>query len=277
MKKDESSASFDSSALQDNLNNQNIATQGAEAAFENAKLTREVAEISGVEYVEGDLQAGVRVGPKPRSPSPMSNRSAPIDRIIWAVRMDKQGYVSKARTSSDNVALQKANFTLAQAKTKKHVLVEYTRNKTLKEFQERGREGKVRRARQAGRPGTWRRQGKEAQYPDHELQDFRARAMGSSFTPTTRTDSASTQLQIEEGATVRERQKIFSLPNINKMRVNAKVHESMVDQIKPGSRPGFASMRSPDKIMAGRGLRRSPPSPTRRAFSAPTSRSTPRT
>src|SRR5262249_37034854 len=28
--------------------------------------------------------------------------------------------------------------------------------------------------------------------------------------------------------------KIFSLPNIDKMRVNAKVHESMVDRIKPG-------------------------------------------
>ena len=42
------------------------------------------------------------------------------------------------------------------------------------------------------------------------------------------------QPQIEEGAQVRERQKIFSLPDISRMRVNTKVHESMIDRITPG-------------------------------------------
>ena len=40
--------------------------------------------------------------------------------------------------------------------------------------------------------------------------------------------------QIEEGATVRERQKIFSLPDITRMQVNTKVHESQIDKITPG-------------------------------------------
>ena len=42
------------------------------------------------------------------------------------------------------------------------------------------------------------------------------------------------QAQIEEGASVRERQKIFSLPDIQNMRVNTKVHESMVDRVQKG-------------------------------------------
>ena len=42
--------------------------------------------------------------------------------------------------------------------------------------------------------------------------------------------------QIEEGATVRERQKIFSLPDVTQMRVNTKVHESMINMITPGLR-----------------------------------------
>jgi HlyD family secretion protein len=37
--------------------------------------------------------------------------------------------------------------------------------------------------------------------------------------------------QIEEGATVRERQKIFSLPDITRMQVNTKVHESRIDKL----------------------------------------------
>jgi HlyD family secretion protein len=37
--------------------------------------------------------------------------------------------------------------------------------------------------------------------------------------------------QIEEGATVRERQKIFSLPDVTRMQVKTKVHESQVDKL----------------------------------------------
>jgi HlyD family secretion protein len=46
----------------------------------------------------------------------------------------------------------------------------------------------------------------------------------------------SNQPQIEEGATVRERQKIFSLPDITRMQVNTKVHESQIDKLANASR-----------------------------------------
>src|SRR5258708_13300531 len=46
------------------------------------------------------------------------------------------------------------------------------------------------------------------------------------------------QVQIEEGASVRERQKIFSLPDITQMRVNTKVHESMVNKLAAGMEKG---------------------------------------
>ena len=42
--------------------------------------------------------------------------------------------------------------------------------------------------------------------------------------------------QVEEGAQVRERQKIFSLPDISKMQVNTKVHESHINKVKVGMR-----------------------------------------
>jgi len=44
---------LDSAALKVQLTNQYIATSGAEAAYQNAKLTREVAEIAVTEYTEG--------------------------------------------------------------------------------------------------------------------------------------------------------------------------------------------------------------------------------
>ncbi len=39
---------------------------------------------------------------------------------------------------------------------------------------------------------------------------------------------------IAEGAFVRERQEILSIPNLNRMQVNTAVHESVLDQVKPG-------------------------------------------
>ena len=52
VKKGELVCELDSAALRDQLDNQKIATKSAEADFENAKLTREVAEIAVVEYEE---------------------------------------------------------------------------------------------------------------------------------------------------------------------------------------------------------------------------------
>ena len=44
---------LDSSPLNDNLINQKITTQGAESSYQNAMLTRQVAEIAVNEYREG--------------------------------------------------------------------------------------------------------------------------------------------------------------------------------------------------------------------------------
>ena len=125
---------LDSSALQDNLKNQKIATLGAEAAFENAKLTREVAEIAVVEYVEGiykqefeTVQGEIALAD--------AERKRAEDRIVWSDRMYEKGYVSKAQNIADKVSLQQKVFAFEQAQTKKAVLEKYTRDKTIKELQ----------------------------------------------------------------------------------------------------------------------------------------------
>ena len=53
VKKGQVICTLDSSMLWDQLVNQQIATKSADANHENAKLTREIAEIAVVEYVEG--------------------------------------------------------------------------------------------------------------------------------------------------------------------------------------------------------------------------------
>jgi len=60
------------------------------------------------------------------------------------------------------------------------------------------------------------------------------------------------QLQIEEGATVRERQKIFGVVNLaGPMRINAKVREAMVDQVKQGQAVRIKVEALPNEVLTG--------------------------
>jgi RND family efflux transporter MFP subunit len=58
--------------------------------------------------------------------------------------------------------------------------------------------------------------------------------------------------QIEEGATVRERQIIFSVPDFTRpMRVNTKIHESIVDRLRPGLTARVQVDAFPDQTFTG--------------------------
>ena len=72
------------------------------ANHENAKLTREVAEIAVVEYVEGIFKQDLATveGEIKLAESDLSRSE---DRLDWARRMYEKGYVSLAtRTSRKN-------------------------------------------------------------------------------------------------------------------------------------------------------------------------------
>ncbi len=133
VKKGEIVCQLDSAALKDQLVNQKITTKSAEANHENAKLTREVAEIAVVEYEEGIFKQDLATveGEIKLAESDLSRSE---DRLDWARRMYEKGYVSMATRISEELTLKKARFALEQAQSKKKVLVDYTKDKTIKEL-----------------------------------------------------------------------------------------------------------------------------------------------
>ena len=58
-------------------------------------------------------------------------------------------------------------------------------------------------------------------------------------------------VEIREGAPVRPQQKILELPNLSKMQVKTSVHESVLDQIKPGLRTTIRVEPFPDRVYRG--------------------------
>ena len=122
------------STPQAKLRAQQWAARKAKAVYEIAKATRELAEIAVEEYawrsypqdlatVNGEIQLAE------------SDLARSEDRVDWAKRMFDKGFVSMATKASEELTFKKAQFALEQARSKRRVLVEYTKAKTVKGLQ----------------------------------------------------------------------------------------------------------------------------------------------
>ena len=241
---------LDSASLNDSLTNQKIATQGAEASFQNAKLTREVAEIAVKEYEEGIFlqDKATCEGEINLAQSDLARSS---DRVDWAVRMYEKGYVSKAAKVSEELNFQKANFALEQAQSKLHVLLDYTKGKTIKELRS---EVEKARSDELAKEQTFQLEKTKEAKLVKQIINCKLFAPGDGivvYANDTTRSYGNNAPQIEEGAAVRERQKIFSLPDITRMHVNTKVHESQIDKIKPDMKARIRVDAFSDTELAG--------------------------
>src|SRR5262249_18513157 len=137
--------------MQTRLRAQRLATRKAKALYEVARLTREIAEIALEEYQEvvypQDLaatQGEIKVAE--------SDLRRSEERLEWAMRMFDKGYVSGGQKASEELANKKAQFALEQSQSKRKVLVDYTKGKTIKEL-----ESEVAKARadEVAKEATW--------------------------------------------------------------------------------------------------------------------------
>lgn len=250
VKKGDLVCELDSAALKDQLTNQVITTKGAEASYQNAKLTREVAQIGVKEYLEGIYKQEEETA-KGEIALAQSDLKRAEDRVDWCKKMFSKGYISEGQYISEKLALQRATFSLEQAQTKLDVLQKYTREKTVKEL-----ESEVEKARsdELAKQSTWDlEKSKEAKLRAQiEFCKLYAPSDGLVvFANDPNRFGGQSQLQIEEGAQVRERQKIFSLPDTTRMQVNTKVHESMVDRITQGLRARIRVDAFADEMLPG--------------------------
>jgi HlyD family secretion protein len=115
------------------LRTQQLATRKAKAFYEIAKATRALAEIAVEEYEDvtypkdlATAQGEIKLAE--------SDLARAEDRADWARRMFDKRYVSQATKNSEELTLKKARFALEQAQSKRIVLVDYTKGKTMKEL-----------------------------------------------------------------------------------------------------------------------------------------------
>jgi len=124
---------LDPRELKVRLATQELVVRAAEFDFEGATMAREAAGMKVVEYVEGQFRNELATiwG---ETKVAEANLSRAEDQLDWSRRMFDKGYVSMAEKVTNELLLQEARFELEVTQSKRKVLLDYTKERTLKQL-----------------------------------------------------------------------------------------------------------------------------------------------
>jgi RND family efflux transporter MFP subunit len=270
VKKGDFVCELDSASLKDQLVNQKIATQAAEAAFQNARLAREVAQIAVKEYKEGvylqemaAIQGGIKLAEsalpitqaelertrraRGRLSNALSRKEGPsaAGDILAELKLDNRIDSLEQRFMREKLALE-------TAQSKLNLLQQYTKAKTVKDL-----ESKVERelSDEKAKALTYQLEREKEARLEKQIASCQLRSpIGGVivYANDPRPLGGGRRPIIEEGATVRERQLIFRVYDLGApMQVDMKVPEAMVDRVKPGQQARIEVHAFPGESFTG--------------------------
>jgi len=183
-------------------------------------------------------------------------------------RLAKKDYKTQVDVETARVAVVKARNKLAVAQEKLNVLQNYTFERTHKELTEMAEEARreLKRVQLSGLAALAQFQAelraRQLTYSVeleklHRLQrQIKACTLvapqdGKVVYATQRSRRREPEV-IEEGATVRERQRIINLPDFSRMKVEAKIHESKISNVREGMQARIRIDAIPDRVFKGK-------------------------
>ena len=189
------------------------------------------------------------------------------EKYDFSKRIAKKGYISQNELEADRMAVNKAAIILKAAEGKLAVLEDYTNGRTVTELEANNIEMK----REINRADL-KAKAAEAQYEkDYDSLKLTAEVQRAKYQRRLRQLEACKLLapqagqvvyakpnsrsrnptNIEEGASVRERQEIIYLPDYSQMKVEAGIHESRINLVKEGLPVIIHVDAYPDEIFHG--------------------------
>ncbi len=177
------------------------------------------------------------------------------ERTAWAQRMVAQTYMTPAQAQAEQAKLDSATEKLRSLQTQRRQWQTYDRRQQIVDLtskRDNARGALLLAKRQAAaneekaRAEVVRAESEHAQQEDRLIELVRQRgfckihapnsiepnSLVVYFRPESSRFGSSTQGMIEQGAQVKEGQKLLRIPNLSKMQVNTKVHEAMVARIR---------------------------------------------
>lgn len=259
---------LDASTLNDKETQQEIAVVKAKAMLEQAtedlaiqktqndsdlaaaQLKYDLAKLDLEKFQKGDLiqqledfQAAVKLADETLSRTRES--------CNYIRQMTQKGYKNQNDLESEELVLQRNELDKRSAETKLRAFENYTQKRTLKELEANALEfaREIERIDRKGKAALAQKEAElesckltlEVESKKHDRMKEQIKACkiyasqdGQVVYANTRDGRQSDQVLIEVGSSVRERQAIINLPDLDAMKVNARIHESRISLIRQG-------------------------------------------
>lgn len=222
-----------------------------ESNMKDAELKVLFAESDLEKYIEGDVHQLLKTATNAIFLAAEELKQAE-DRLKWTVELKKQDFVTQTELEKDELAKKRAQIALEKAETELGLLTKYDIPKRKLQLQANldAAKKEMERIRQRGEAAiaqyeqtvSSRKRALDIQkekLDEHIQQLALTRILAPQdgmvvypFSESQRYGGSSSA--IEEGAVVRQRQELIKLPDTSQMLVEIKVHESYVNQIRPG-------------------------------------------
>jgi HlyD family secretion protein len=273
---------LDSSQLEESLTQREIAFADARSRFTEARenlaikksesesqialaeLTVEFAHTDQDKYIDGDW------------PQQARNAEAAIqladeelararERLEFTIDLHEKGYATRSELQADQLTVTRRGIELDRAREEARLLDKYERPRRLRELESNLEQAKASLDRARSRALAELSQAEatlNARKATYDLEETRLARLKRQldntriFAPQTGLvvygSQGRDQTPIEEGASVRERQEIIKLPDLSRMVVDVKVHESQISQVRRGQTALVTIDSIPDRRFRGR-------------------------
>ena len=284
VKKGDLLVELDTAQAQDQLNLQQIAFEKAQFAQVQAEQQLEIqkstvdsevqaAELK-VEFAQQDVKKYVEGGAQQerRNAEIMITNVLEGLRIVeescqWSEKLFKEGYETKTKLDQDRLSVSQSRLKLEQAQTDLKIFEEFDFPRKKRQLEATHQEAKenLDRVKLTGeRKLAQFKADVESQKATLDLSSERlerARTQLLAARITAPQDGLvvyssgggrfSSESQIEEGATVRNRQELIKLPDVASMKVNLRIHESFVNLVRRGQRAFVVLDSLPERRFQG--------------------------
>ncbi len=240
---------LDSSSLEQDLVQQQIVCNTSEASVIQATNAYETAVIAKDEYLNGTyLENQLTIAGEIFVAEENLRRAEQT--LAYTQKLAARGYVTELAVEADLFSVEDAKKKLQQKKTEMDVLDKYTKVKMLKQLEADIKTTEAKLKSEEHSYGLDKQKLEDIQ-TQVEKCTIVAPDYGQVVYANVTDHRGGSEIIIEEGGSVRERQVIFRLPDPSRMQVKAKINEASVSMVREGMRAGIRLDAFPDMEMKG--------------------------
>lgn len=231
----------------------------------DAELAAELAETDLQKYVEGQLPQLRKKAESAINLSTEELRRAK-DRLAGTRRLEEKGYATPSELVADQLVVTRREMELQSAQEDQRLLVEFDAPRTLRQLESGLENAKIRLERTIRQNETTLEKARMQLASSKETLELRERKMeelrsARKYTRIYAPQSGLVVYQksshwrsepVEEGASVRERQELLSLPDVSQMMVKVNIYENQISIVRPGMRARVSLDALPDQTFRGK-------------------------